>query len=271
MPSLSASIRGDINCITARHDTLGKTHLYCLPSPPPVGPTGEFAGDPEIEAIEPELLFTENNTNFSRLYGGTNETPYVKDAFHDHIITSHRPPASDSNEDFFSPKIRSRTASSFGTKDAPGPLEREQGPCTPFPPGPSFINPEKKGTKSAAHYIFRDVPGQGGCAVVRMKLTPLTPKKDASLEDEVLFDDAIEARRQEADEFYNALVFGPISDDLKQIMRQALGGMLWTKQYYQFIQKQWIEGDPSQPAPPPERKGIRNKASSVRASGRFVD
>lgn len=79
------------------------------------------------------------------------------------------------------------------------------------------------------------------------------------MEDEVLFDDAIEERRQEADEFYGSLVLGPISDDLKQIMRQALGGMLWTKQYYRFIQKEWIEGDPGQPKPPPERKFIRNR------------
>jgi hypothetical protein len=259
MPAMSASVRSDINCVTVKHPTLGKTHLFCLPSPPPVGPTGVFQSENENDVIEPELLFTENNTNFSRLYGGTNETPYVKDAFHDHIVSSHRPPASEEEEDFFSPKIRSRTAS-FGGEVSEDP---EQGPCTPFPPTASYVNPEQTGTKSAAHYVFRDVPGQGGCAVVRMKLTPLNPKKDPSLEDEILFDDAVEARRQEADEFYGSLVFGPISEDLKQIMRQALGGMLWTKQYYKFIQKEWIEGDPSQPAPPPERKFIRNRVDEL--------
>jgi hypothetical protein len=46
-------------------------------------------------------------------------------------------------------------------------------------------------------------------------------------------------------------------------MRQALGGMLWTKQHYQFIQKEWLSGDPLQPPPPPERKHIRNKVSEV--------
>lgn len=261
MPSLTSSVRGTednkINRITARHHTLGKTHLYCLPSPPPVGPATNFEVDPELAAVEPTLLFTENNTNFSRLYGGTNETPYVKDAFHDHIITSHRPPTSDSKEEsFFAPRIRSRTASSFG---AERPEVPEEGPCTPFPPLPTFVNPEKKGTKAAAHYTFNDVPGHGGCAIVRLKLTPSRFGKDATLEDEVLFDDAIEERRQEADEFYGSLVLGPISDDLKQIMRQALGGMLWTKQYYRFIQKDWIEGDPAQPKPPPERKFVRNR------------
>ncbi|KAF8151404.1 Six-hairpin glycosidase-like protein, partial [Crassisporium funariophilum] len=115
------------------------------------------------------------------------------------------------------------------------------------------------GTKSAAHYTFNNVPGHGGCAVVRLKLTPSRIGKDLSLEDEIVFDDAVEERRQEVDEFYGALVLGPISDDLKQIMRQALGGMLWTKQFYRFIQKEWLEGDPAQPPPPPNRKFIRNR------------
>jgi hypothetical protein len=225
-------------------------------SPPPVGPFSDGEVDAAEDAVDPVLLFTENNTNFSRLYGGINETLYVKDAFHDHIIPSHRPSTTlDEDQGFFSKKVRPRTAP---TVDDDGNELVEEGPCTPFPPGATFVNPDCKGTKSAAHYTFRDIPGNGGCAVVRMKLTPLTPENDLSIEDEGLFDDTIEERRQEADEFYNALVFGPVSDDLKQIMRQALGGMLWTKQHYRFIQKEWIEGDPGQIAPPPERKYVRN-------------
>jgi hypothetical protein len=127
-----------------------------------------------------------------------------------------------------------------------------------------FVNPDKVGTKSAAHYTFKDVPGKGGCAVVRLKLTPTTPQKDATLEDEGLFDDAIEERRMEADEFYYSLTQGYVSDDLRAIMRQALGGMLWTKQYYKFIAKEWLEGDPAQPPPPPSRKFLRgNKVKFV--------
>ncbi|KAH8828359.1 Six-hairpin glycosidase-like protein [Flagelloscypha sp. PMI_526] len=246
MPSMSGSTRQEVGIITARHPEINRTHLYCLPSPGPVGPAGE---ESEIDTVEPQLLFTENNTNFSRLYGGQNETLYVKDAFHDHIIHSHRPADTDtpSKEDhptsFFHTHIRSRTASTFGS-DVPD--TPEEGPCTPFPLASSYVNPGK-------------VPGQGGCAVVRLKLTPKSMKKDPSIEDEGIFDDAIEARRQEADEFFNSLAQGPISDDLKQIMRQALGGMLWTKQFYQFIQKEWISGDPAQPAPPSERQYVRNR------------
>ncbi|KAI0702938.1 Six-hairpin glycosidase-like protein [Cerioporus squamosus] len=257
-PSMWAS--GD-GIITAVHPTLGKYHLYCLPSPPPVNNKGELvvgeSGEPE--AVEADLLFTENNTNYHRLYGGQNETPYVKDAFHDHIIPSHRPhQTEDGHPGFFSTKIHTGYASHGGGDDTPS-SEEEQGPRTPFPATPSFVNPSKRGTKSAAHFVFRDVPPQGGCAVVRLKLTPRTPAQDPSIEDEGIFDDTLEERREEANEFYSRLVMGPISDDLRQIMRQALGGMLWTKQFYQFIQKDWLKGDPAQPPPPPERKWIRNK------------
>lgn len=262
-PSMHAS--GD-NLITAKHHSLGKYYLYCLPSPPPVDSQGQDV-ESETDAVQPDLLFTENNTNFARLYGGQNETPYVKDAFHDHIIPSHRPPVPDSDKNgFFDSRVRShttqhRTMPSGGDQTDTPPSEVEEGPRTPFPQTPTFVNPEKKGTKSAAHYVFRDVPPRGGCAVVRLKLTKIKPSEDPTIDDEGIFDDVIEERREEADEFYNGLVTGPISDDLKQIMRQAFGGMLWTKQYYQFIQKPWLEGDPKQPPPPPERKHIRNKVS----------
>ncbi|KAJ3815571.1 hypothetical protein F5876DRAFT_61474 [Lentinula aff. lateritia] len=202
MPSLTAHNRSGINYITAKHPDQPKTHLYRLPSPPPVGPNGNFDVDPETEAVEPELLFTGNNTNFSRPYGGQNKTPYVEDAFHDHIIPSHRPPPHEGDEDFFSHKIRfrARVYSTAGSEVDDN--EVEEGPCTPFPSGPDFVNPNKTGSKSAAHYIFRDVPSQGGCSVVRLKLTPLSVKKDLSIEDEGIFDDAVKAHRQEADKFY---------------------------------------------------------------------
>lgn len=248
-PTLSGS--GN-NIITAKHPTLGKTHLYCLSSPPPVGP--DDVDLVEGDDVQPTLLFTENETNYQRLYGGQNESAHAKDAFHDHIIPSHRPQASQEKNGFWEGKIHSSTSTADDE-------EEEYGPRTPYPLEPQFANPGKKGTKAAAHYVFENVPGNGGCAVVRVKLTPSKPSDDPSLEDDDLFDDMIEERREEANEFYQRLPGGAITDDLKQIMRQALGGMLWTKQFYQFKQKEWIEGDPAQPPPPPERKWIRNRVS----------
>lgn len=218
-----------------------------------MGPGDDAEFDDDADAVEPELLFTENNTNFQRLYGGRNEPLYAKDAFHDHIIPKHRPAKAREDGGFFAGKIHSRSDSFVEGE------EEEYGPRTPFPADNGFVNPERKGTKAAAHYVFKDVPGKGGCAVVRLKLTPKSASRDPSVEDEGLFDDRVEERREEADEFYSSLILGPISDDLKQIMRQGLAGMLWTKQYYEFIQKPWAEGDPAQPPPPPERKYIRNR------------
>lgn len=253
-PSLSATTN---NRITAIHEELGKTHLYCFPSPPPVGPDGQAVNsgaDSEEDTVEPELLFTENDTNFMRLWKVPNKSPFVKDAFHDHIIPEHRLPGHQSVDGASKASTDgaenngsdSDSSSSAGGRTTPTPHSNQQ-----------FVNPDKVGTKSAAHYTFKDVPGRGGCAVVRLKLTPTTPQKDATLEDEGLFDDVIEERRMEADEFYYSLTQGYVSDDLRAIMRQALGGMLWTKQYYKFIAKEWLEGDPAQPPPPPSRKFLR--------------
>lgn len=240
------------NVIAASHPSLGKTHLYCLPSPPPIGPDdeAEVEESEEDDSVYPTLLFTENETNYQRLYGGQNENKYAKDAFHDYVIPSHRPKE---GPDGFFGRIHSRYGTSVDDDD------EEQGPRTPFPVENCFVNPQKTGTKAAAYYVFENVPGNGGCAVVRLKLTPNRPNKDESINDEGLFDDIIEERRQEADEFYDNLAGGGISDDFKQIMRQALAGMLWSKQFYQFIQVPWIKGDPAQPPPPPERKWVRNR------------
>jgi hypothetical protein len=243
------------NTIKIAHPALGKSHLYCLPSPPSVGPGDDAEFEDDADAVEPELLFTENDTNFQRLYGGINPIHYTKDAFHDHIVPSHRPvKGGETAGGFFAGKIHSCTDDTD---------EEEYGPRTPFPAEDSFVNPERKGTKAAAHYVFEDVPGNGGCAVVRLKLTPKTPSRDPAIEDEGVFDDGVEARREEADEFYSSLILGPISEDLKQIMRQGISGMLWTKQYYEFIQKPWSEGDAAQPPPPPERKYVRNRVHSL--------
>lgn len=243
------------NIIVATHKDLPKMNLYCLPSPPPIGPDDEVEGEyneEEDDSVYPNLLFTENETNYQRLYGGSNESKYAKDAFHDHLIPSHR---LKTQNGFFSNSNGNGVHQSDDEDDE----ALQQGPQTPFPDDNDYVNPQKKGTKAAAHYAFENVPGNGGCCVIRLKLTPNKPKHDLSLTDEGVFDDILEERRKEANEFYDALAGHGISDDFKQIMRQALGGMMWTKQYYQFIHKPWIEGDNAQPPPPWERKYIRNR------------
>ena len=156
------------------------------------------------------MLFTENETNFQRLWGVANESPYVKDAFHERIVNGH--------------------------VDA--------------------VNPEGYGTKGGAWYNFQNVP-PGQSAVVRFKLT--NKIRNEGVLDEEEFDDTIARRKAEADAFYAHIVDLPISDDMRNIQRQAWAGMLWSKQYYHFIYKRWIEGDKKGPPPPANRKSIRNK------------
>jgi hypothetical protein len=72
------------------------------------------------------------------------------------------------------------------------------------------------------------------------------------------FDQVVRQRRAEADEFYHELTPGPASPDEAMVMRQAFSGLLWGKQLYNYDVARWLDGDPTQPAPPAERKNVRN-------------
>jgi hypothetical protein len=91
-------------------------------------------------------------------------------------------------------------------------------------------------------------------SVVRFRFS----KKEQQYLDEEEFDDVIERRREEADEFYYRISPMPMTDDLRNIQRQAFSGMMWTKQHYHFVWDQWAKGDPKMPPPPPDRMGVRN-------------
>lgn len=134
-------------------------------------------------------------------------------------------------------------------------------PITPYPKDSiheyvvrgnhAAVNPARMGTKAAAHYVLQ-VPS-GASQQVRVRLTADHPR-DAFAD----FDDVFAARRREADDYYAALQQGLTDADAKNVQRQALAGMLWSKQYYHYDVRQWLDGDPAQPPPPPERKKGRN-------------
>ncbi|WP_158812757.1 glucosidase [Methylocapsa sp. S129] len=116
----------------------------------------------------------------------------------------------------------------------------------------SAVNPDRCGTKAAAHYAL-DIPA-GGSVSVRVRLRP----QDASAPPFLDFDSTFAARRAEADEFYAALQSGIADEDQRLVQRQALAGMLWSKQFYGYDVRRWLQGDPLQPAPAPERASGRN-------------
>ena len=113
------------------------------------------------------------------------------------------------------------------------------------------LNPSGTGTKCAAH--FRLTVPAGGQEGVRLRLA--SGLKTPPFAD---FDEVLVSRRQEADEFYAGLQKELTDQDAKSVQRQALAGMIWSKQYFYYDVRQWLKGDPGQPVPPPERNHGRN-------------
>ncbi len=114
------------------------------------------------------------------------------------------------------------------------------------------VNPENRGTKAAASYVFDLAAGQS--ASIRLRFT--ASSLDRPFTDD--FDAVISDRIREADEFYAGITPRGLSDDARDVMRQALAGMLWSKQFYRYEIRRWLDGDPAFPPPPAERCQGRN-------------
>ena len=115
----------------------------------------------------------------------------------------------------------------------------------------SAVNAAMRGTKAAAHY--HSVVPAGGTLIVRAILQPAGKTVGFSQ-----FATTLDMRRREADEFYNVLQRDIEDPDERRVQRQALAGMLWSKQYFGYDVRRWLQGDPGEPVPPPERKNGRN-------------
>ena len=118
--------------------------------------------------------------------------------------------------------------------------------------GEDCVNPEHVGTKACFHYANLQVPA-GGSVVVRLRLTD-TPLERPLAE----VDSIVATRHAEADEFYAALHPPRATEDEKCVQRQALAGMLWSKQMYLFDVPAWLDGDNPHWPPPESRRHIRN-------------
>jgi hypothetical protein len=152
----------------------------------------------------PDALFTENETNFARLFGVPNRF-FAKDGINNAVVH--------------------------------GATEE--------------INPERRGSKAAARY---QVTLEGGASTVfRLRLSRQN-HANAFTDFESIFD----RRIAEADGYYESIIPETLSPDERNVMRQSLSGLLWSKQFYHYVVKDWLDGDPNQPAPPPERLSGRN-------------
>jgi hypothetical protein len=115
----------------------------------------------------------------------------------------------------------------------------------------SAVNYERHGSKLAAHFTATIPPGES--RVVRVRLTKGTASQSCGDFDAIFAD-----RREEADAFYDSVQDGITDDDQRNVQRQALAGMIWTKQFYHFDVDRWLDGDPTQVKPPQNRHNGRN-------------
>ena len=116
------------------------------------------------------------------------------------------------------------------------------------------VNPEHVGTKAAARYPLTIKPGE--TATIRLRFCG-----EANLESSEVFSEfnsVFAERIREADEYYETVIPTELSNDAKAVMRQSLSGLLWSKQFYHYVVKDWLDGDPAEPRPPLERLSGRN-------------
>lgn len=160
------------------------------------------------------FLFTENETNYEKIYNSPNTSKYVKDGINDFVVNGQY----------------------------------------------SAINPHQVGTKAAAHNVLMIPANSSEEIYLRLSSKEFFEKLNFSSHDDFINQckEIFEQRIAEADEFYADVIPNSLSDDAKNVMRQSLAGMMWTKQFYNYSVKDWLDGDPAQPKPPERRKKGRN-------------
>jgi hypothetical protein len=116
------------------------------------------------------------------------------------------------------------------------------------------VNPARHGTKAAFHY--RLVVPAGGERIVRLRLRLADRARGRAFG--AVFERVFADRISEADEFYAERVPAAATEDERRVLRQGYAGLLWSKQFYHYVQPHWIAGDPAQPTPPSNREDGRN-------------
>jgi hypothetical protein len=120
------------------------------------------------------------------------------------------------------------------------------------------VNPEQQGTKASAHYPI--TVEAGGSRTLRLRLSDVAPAALAPKAGPVGsdFDDVMRARRQEADAFYATVIPSSLNADAARVMRQALAGMLWSKQFYYYDVDRWLTERGADPFKPRRKAAPRN-------------
>jgi len=183
----------------------------------------------------PELLFTENETNYEEIFKFRNRTPYVKDGFHNYLIRGNKGAVNPQHSG-------TKMAAHYPVHLGPGESVTIKLRLTDMNPlGGMDVDSPMIGTVTSPGHQDR-APGVPGT-------------NDFGEGYESMF----ALRQKEAAEFYESRIPKELSEDARHVMRQGYSGMLWCKQFYHYDVYTWLEGDPAGPEPPQERLHGRNK------------
>jgi hypothetical protein len=218
--------------IEASHDELGRYEFHC-----------ENAD---------ALLFTENESNLERLWGVPNRSPFVKDSINDAVTQNKRDLVN-------SGKIGTKAAAHYRFSIQPNESRTVRLRLRKIDLGTARASSAVRGasprTSSSQNPVGEAPTGAREVRAGRaLGALPGEDSRDAFSD----FDEIFSAREAEADEFFAELAPSSLTSERKAIQRQALAGLLWTKQFYYYIVEEWLEGDPGQPAPPDSRWSGRN-------------
>ena len=186
-------------------------------------------------AGKPELLFTENETNYMKLFSTRMRSPYAKDAFHEYLIHGDKAAVNPA-------EVGTKMGAHYALQLRAGETATLKLRLTDLDPlgGMDSDSPMVGAITAPAHEERgADVPGTNDFGKG--------------------FDGVFAQRQKEADEFYKSKLDKELSPDARQVMRQAYAGMLWSKQFYHYDVRTWLAGDPAGPPPPEERWKSRNK------------
>jgi len=199
-----------------------------------------------------ELLFTENESNLERLWGIPKHCPFVKDSINDAVIQNKTGLVNPSKVGTKAAAHYRFTISANESRTIRLRLERVAGAMeggAPATPGSQELAPPGR----RADFVNDPSPGDSVAPLPlgeRVGIRATLPFDD--------FDEIFSARKAETNEFYDTIAPINLGSEYKAIQRQALTGLLWTKQFYYYIVEEWLEGDPGQPAPPVSRWSGRN-------------
>jgi len=135
----------------------------------------------------------------------------------------------------------------------PGPAYPKDGIDRHVRTGAASVNPAGEGTKAALHHHL--CVAAGGSARVRLRWS-----RQAGADLAGGFEEVLAARRADADAYFASITPHGASNEEARVLRQASAGMLWSKQFFHYDVRRWLDGDPGQPVPPASRRQGRNAA-----------